>query len=138
MMMLAEWRSHWFLSTGVKHLTGECFIRSGRMMWRPETFLPVPPAGFVYYGRAPLAEVRLFPTIRYRGAFVYPKSWNPDSAEPLLSVLMMPWDLREAGVTIDELVADGWQYDQRDGGEKYVHVDELEKIEGPPPAPPPE
>ena len=79
------------------------------------------------------SETLFFPTIRYRGALVYPKKWNPDSAEPLLSVVMMPWDLREAGLSIDELVADGWQYDQRDGGEKYVHVDELEKIDGPPP-----
>ncbi|MDP1660390.1 MAG: hypothetical protein Q8L55_00610 [Phycisphaerales bacterium] len=29
--------------------------------------------------------------------------------------------------------ADGWGWDQREGGWKYFHVDELEKIEGPPP-----
>jgi hypothetical protein len=33
----------------------------------------------------------------------------------------------------EELIAHGWKWDWRDGGEKYFHVDDLEKIEGPPP-----
>lgn len=37
----------------------------------------------------------------------------------------------------ERMVADmrilGWDWDLREGGHKYIHVDELEKIEGPVP-----
>lgn len=34
---------------------------------------------------------------------------------------------------VERLRADGWGVDIMEGAFKYIHVDELEKIEGPPP-----
>ncbi len=87
-------------------------------------------------------ELRLFPEIRYHGCKVYPYGWHTTAREPMLQIfaddidaskyfkanpLANTTDLRRA------LIADGWDWDAREGGFKYVHVDELEKIEGPPP-----
>ena len=89
-----------------------------------------------------LADIRFFPEIRYRGCKVYPEWWHRESSEPLLAVLLLPSDLDFSKFflrppTLDDLQrameADGWQGDGREGWHKYVHVDELEKIEGPPP-----
>ncbi len=87
-------------------------------------------------------ELRLFPEIRYRGCKVYPEWWDRESSDPLLAVHLPPSDLDFSKFfvrppTLDDLQrameADGWQGDGREGWHKYVHVDELEKIEGPPP-----
>ena len=132
MLILCKFLEYWYLASFAPNETRRFGVRAGNCMPNHGGFLPRS-SSEVARSMDFASETLFFPTIRYRGALVYPKKWNPDSAEPLLSVVMMPWDLREAGLSIDELVADGWQYDQRDGGEKYVHVDELEKIDGPPP-----
>ncbi len=73
---------------------------------------------------------------RYR---VYPwNRWCRDSTEPVLRCLIDHGLISEGGMAeterrIKTLINDGWQWDQRVGGIKYVHVDDLEKIEGPPP-----
>jgi hypothetical protein len=86
--------------------------------------------------------IRFFPEIRYRGCKVYPVWWHRESSEPLLAVHLPPRDLDFSNFFVrppklDDLQrameADGWQGDGREGWHKYVHVDELEKIEGPPP-----
>ena len=94
------------------------------------------------WSEADPAKVRFFPEIRYRGCKVYPEWWHRESSEPLLAVHLPPRDLDFSKFfvrppTLDDLQrameADGWQGDGREGWHKYVHVDELEKIEGPPP-----
>lgn len=84
--------------------------------------------------------ITFYPEIRYRGFRVYPQAWHYESSEPLLhcymdhsEISLGGWDATKERMR--ELIEDGWQWDQRDGGNKYVYVDDLEKIEGPPPAP---
>jgi hypothetical protein len=88
-----------------------------------------------------LEQYRFFPEIRWRGCKVTPEHWKPDSAEPILHVRMMPWDLNVQSVigvedpTLGEfrtrLAELGWTYDVREGATAWLHVDDLEKVEGP-------
>lgn len=87
-----------------------------------------------------IADITFFPEIRYRGFRVYPQGWHYESSEPLLKCYMDHSEISAGGWDATKermcaLIEDGWQWDQREGGIKYVHVDDLEKIEGPPPAP---
>ncbi|MBX3351817.1 MAG: hypothetical protein KF684_02690 [Phycisphaeraceae bacterium] len=86
------------------------------------------------------SDISFYPELRYEGCKVYPwGGWRPDSAEPILGCLI--GDLRASpDETADDvrarrerLVAQGWEDGGRDGVAGYVHVDDLEKIEGPPP-----
>jgi hypothetical protein len=91
-----------------------------------------------------VSGVRFFPTILYRGCKVRPRYWHREAAQPLLLISMWIDDLilekyfvkppaNDAFAIQAAMEADGWSWDLREGGDKYVHVDELEKIEGPPP-----
>lgn len=112
-------------------------------MPRPEGFEPLPPAGAQYDGPLPWpGDIRFFPEIRYRGCKVYPEWWHRESSEPLLAVHLLRNDLDlekffvrppSFNDLLRAMAADGWQGDAREGWHKYIHVDELEKIEGPPP-----
>lgn len=42
-------------------------------------------------------------------------------------------DEREYIRLVEEKRREGWQWDIREGGFKYFHVDDIEKIEGPAP-----
>jgi hypothetical protein len=112
-------------------------------MPHPDGFEPLPPVGALLDG--PLAwpgDIRFFPEIRYRGCKVSPWAWHPTAHEPILRIdgsnldgyrLDGPFN---AGPNFDftaALHADGWEGDDYLGWYRYVHVDELEKIEGPPP-----
>ena len=41
---------------------------------------------------------------------------------------------REYARHVEAFKAEGWAWDIREGGDTYIHIDDLEKIEGPPPA----
>jgi hypothetical protein len=83
--------------------------------------------------------ITFYPELRYKGMRVYPKGWDPDSAEPILRCEKPHLaDMNLKGVHVrqafvERLRADGWHWDDREGGWKYIHVDDLEKVEGPPP-----
>jgi hypothetical protein len=83
--------------------------------------------------------VIFFPTVRHRRCVVRPIGWNTEVAEPQVLVHAMPEDIDidqyfveppSPGELWKALRADGWDWDAREGGAKYVHVDELEKEEG--------
>lgn len=80
--------------------------------------------------------VTFFPDIRYKGMQVSPMWWKKDSTEPLLMCMAgltgRENSRRECLELMEELRADGWQI-ARDETKGYVHVDNLEKIQGPPP-----
>ncbi len=142
-MILCTSQGMWFYSTGMNRIKRICWVRCGPNMPHPDGFEPLPPVGALLDG--PLAwpgDIRFFPEIRYRGCRVYPRAWHPTAHEPILKIFaddidvskyfkanpqVNTSDLRKA------LIADGWDWDAREGGVKSVHVDELEKIEGPPP-----
>jgi hypothetical protein len=108
------------------------------------------PAPFWHNYFPTLEDIALYPVIRYRGCRVWPEVWHPDAVEPLVRCRLETHDLNPASefgrhtgsgiLPYDEfaarVTADGWQWDMREGGTKYIHVDDLEKIEGPPPAGP--
>jgi len=78
--------------------------------------------------------ITFYPELRYKGAKVYPEAWVQGTTEPILRCRLMGWDAQSVGYTMEQRRADGWKYaDPRDGGTRHLHVDELEKIEGPPP-----
>ncbi|MBL1162250.1 MAG: hypothetical protein D8M52_11185 [Chlorobi bacterium] len=81
--------------------------------------------------------ITFYPTIRYKDLRVEPIAWNPDSNEPLL-LCRDSWEpdrmTDERYVELmEELKAKGWKWDAREGGQGYLHVDDLTKIEGTPP-----
>jgi len=124
----------WFLSTGINRLEKVCWVRCSPQMPHFDGFQPLPPAGAVLYGNVPLQSVTFFPEMQFRGAKVNPEFWKSDSAEPILQCRLMGWDAHSAGYSHDEQVLDGWErVGSGDGAIKWVHVDELEKLEGPPP-----
>jgi hypothetical protein len=71
--------------------------------------------------------------------------WHPTAQEPLLMVEIDPTDpdlytryFVKPPNNHDEMIRalrlEGWEvYDSREVARKYVHVDELEKVEGAPP-----
>lgn len=86
--------------------------------------------------------IRFFTELRFRGNKVYPQAWHPTAGEPLVKVFAPSISGRDyffanPPTTAEDfyraLRADGWDWSEREGGTRYCHVDELEKIEGPPP-----
>jgi hypothetical protein len=97
-------------------------------------------ANAVHDGKAidSLNSVTLYPELRYRELRVYSEAWHPESEEPLLlcymPTVMHPGEPESVwGLRRERLIEEGWEDGGRDGLKGYVHVDELEKIEGPPP-----
>lgn len=138
-MVLAEWDGNWYLSTGINSLKGQTWLRAGRRMPHPAEFKPLPPIGAVVYGPAPVAEVRFYPQLRWEGFPVWPFMWDIDSACPRLQIHMsthtLPATDERSYMELVELMrAAGWGWDIMEGGFRYVHPDELDKIEGMPAA----
>ena len=81
----------------------------------------------------------------YRGCKVKPYGWASETVEPCLIVLMEGSDLNLSTYFVKPpandplsimaaMRADGWAWDLRDNiGSRAIRVDDLEKIEGPPP-----
>jgi len=147
-MILCQWDGNWFLSTGINREKGICWLRCGAKMPHNETFQPLPPVGAQLYGHTDNPEdVVVYPEIYYRGCRVWPQAWFTESAEPILKCHATPDNFddldseyfREIARRINAqfpsevMMADGWYQIERGVFEKLIHVDNLEKIEGPPP-----
>jgi hypothetical protein len=111
-------------------------------------FGPPPGAGQYLVRQVQSTEgIQIFPQLSYRGCRVSPEYWNPETSEPVLRCFLQPEEIGPellGGAPVPDYVnqfpqflrlvqEDGWKWDMRDGGTKYIHVDDLEKIEGPPP-----
>ncbi|HNO79875.1 MAG TPA: hypothetical protein PKN33_17645 [Phycisphaerae bacterium] len=140
-MILCKFNGSWFLSTGINWKKNKCWLRCGAMMPHPETFKPLPPIGAVLSGSVEGIEgVTFYPVLNYQNYEVWPQFWHRESAEPLLhchidanTLSIGTTNSTEFRQRVQELQALSWKYELREGCEKYVHVDELRKIEGPPP-----
>jgi hypothetical protein len=138
---------NWYLSTGTNPQKQIAWLRAGAQMPHPDHFEPLPPIGSVVYGTIPLDDRLVFyPELFYHGLRVWPKFWRPDTREPILQCDAIPEDgsLDDAyfARTVerstsdhrgDPLLADGWQRWDKFAYDKDIHVDELDKIAGPPP-----
>lgn len=146
-MILCHWNGQWFLSTGINQEKGICWLRCGKQMPRPHYFQPLPPIGAQWYGNTDdVAGITFYPNIYYHGLKVWPLSWMPETNEPVLRCEAMPEQgdldseyfqeaVRRTGARSGEelLVADGWSHPDKFTYQKALHIDELEKFEGPPP-----
>lgn len=148
-MILCRYRGDWYLSTGISRERGLCTLRCSPAMPHPRDFKPLPPVGAVLYGSVPdVEEITFFPEIRRLGYPLQPVAWHTESEEPMLKCYLsnpvvgkqikefddLAKRAREYDERIVALKVDGWHWpDPREGCEKYLHVDELEKVEGPPP-----
>jgi len=83
--------------------------------------------------------IAFYPNIRYKGLHAYPENWHSTSHEPLVMCLIPSLrvfvnESKEVVQQRRELLVDhGFEDGGREGLKGYVHVDDLEKIEGPPP-----
>ena len=137
-MILCKLAQEWYLSTGIDRETGLCWLRCGLNMQHLPGFQRVTPPGMFLYGSSgDLDAITFYPDIRYKGCGGRPVMWKPDGTEPILYCEMgtpPSWSRQQREAKIAELEAEGWKWDRRDGiGRGYVHVDDLEKVEGPPP-----
>lgn len=120
-------------------------VRNGAAEWAQEhDFLRYWSGAFWHRHFPDLTGICFFPHLSVRGCRVTPWQWHPTAEEPLLMVHMdtthldlSRYFLKPPAFKGEEIMramrADGWGWDQCEGGYKYFHVDELEKIEGPPP-----
>ena len=146
-MILCRADGHWFLVTGVNNESRTCWLRCGANMPRPQHFLPLPPAGAMFYGSVHMDQVStlFYPSLRYHGLPVLPIGWDPIASDPILSVIASPSTLQalsdpyfqsiiaetDAAFPSQVMLADGWSRPDRAVFEKRLHVDELEKFVGP-------
>lgn len=151
-MILVFWNDRWFLATKARPDKQACSLTAGN--WQE-----LKPLGFIerqgstgkptdsnYQERIywtkfvpDMATLIFYPSLFFRDYQVIPwNGWHPTSEEPLLQCFIDLGEIHrgepgEGEHRIQELIDDGWQYNAREGALKYVHVDELEKAEGPPP-----
>jgi len=106
-------------------------------MPRPEDFEPIPGVIGLHGNTTEISNITFYPEIRYKGLRVYPMWWKRDAEEPILRVMAGSsggdYPPGDTAAFVEMLKAEGWQPQARDPMEGYVHVDDLEKIEGPPP-----
>ncbi|MCG3129647.1 MAG: hypothetical protein FLDDKLPJ_00381 [Phycisphaerae bacterium] len=150
-MILAKWNNAWFIASKARAETPSCSLSApdrpgldvlGFRVEERSIGMPGDPKYRHWRVRhrfmPTLRGITFYPTIRYKELRVDPIAWNPDSSEPLL----LCRDSWEPGLMTDEqyvaimeeLKARGWKWDAREGGQGYLHVDDLTKIEGPPPS----
>lgn len=138
-MILCRWNGNWYLTAGIIDNPTRCGLRCGPRMPHPSDFKPLPPVGAVVYGSTyEVDAIKFFPMVRYRGHRVDLWNFDPDREEPLLKCHIDQSEISGGGLAAtikieEELVRDGWTWQGPEGGTKYVHMDQLEKIEGPPP-----
>lgn len=139
MAILCQFEGRWYLAHFGEGIRDRCSLSVGANMPRGADFIPVNNA----FGRQleSLRGVTLFPELRYSEIRVYPWHWDKEAREPMLYCLVQPDEVVKAiGLNpaydefIDRMKRDeNWEWDVREGGGRAFHVDELEKIEGPPP-----
>lgn len=147
-MLLARKDNFWCIALRARPESRGCALRVGLHMPHEEGFKPLPPAGVLLSKQyESTLGIRFYPEIYHQGCCVAPRSWHFTSSEPLLRCVAAPSNLSEldskyhhdiaqrvrAKYPEDVLRADGWNQVERGVFEKFIHVDDLEKIEGPPP-----
>jgi|WetSurMetagenome_2_1015567.scaffolds.fasta_scaffold858665_1 hypothetical protein len=136
-LVLAQLENEWFLAAFAPHLRG-CNLSAPRQPRHNGERFQLTARGNYLWSEAPLDAVTFYPQLRYKGCGAAPVMWRQDSAEPVLycEIGTPPaWPPQERDAKIAELEGEGWKWDRRDMiGRGYVHVDDLEKTEGPPPA----
>ncbi|QOJ18146.1 MAG: hypothetical protein HRU76_11335 [Phycisphaeraceae bacterium] len=135
---LARRQSDWLLAAFAPHLRGcnlstvvsPTVAQERFQLWQGRIWVQ---------SEADPREVVFYPRLLYRGWLVTPERWHHTGAEPILLVRMGVEEISKAGglkETMEarrELETDGWDWSRMEEGLKYVHVDQLEKVEGPPP-----
>ncbi len=147
-MILARKNTYWYIAERANPQSSGCAIRVGANMPNEGGFGPPPGVGlYLVKQLESTAGLQFFPYVYYRGCRVWPEAWDRESEEPILRCLAMPNNFeditsdyfRKIGKGIgaiypgDVLRADGWEQIARGEYVKFFHVDDLEKIEGPPP-----
>lgn len=133
MTFLAKRHDEWFLGHANEYISGVNLAspripRSESSRYRKSTH-------GVYFANFRDHDVITFYTeIRYKGAKVYPEQLEYRPKKLLVLCRLMGWDAYSAGYSNEQLAADGWVgVGSGDGATRWILVDELEKIEGPPP-----
>lgn len=140
-MILCRWRDEWGIAQRLQPSSSGCSIAIrnavGPLFQR---FGFVPYVHNTYWHRSfdQMSDILFYPQLRWQGFQVTPVCWNRESTEPLVLCRMETQSLgAKSDKEYERLVADmrtmGWHWDLMEGGHKYIHVDELEKIDGPPP-----
>lgn len=144
-MILCRLDDDWFLTTGVNYERQICWLRSGVHMPHPQHFTPYVGG---HYGAVPLGSgITFYPEVRYHGLLLDPFVWDPDGPEPILHVYASPhtmadlsdpyWQATAARVggpfPSQILMAEAWTQPSMGVFHQSFHVDELDKVEGPPP-----
>jgi hypothetical protein len=147
-MLLCKKDGLWYLAVRARAENRGCALRVGPKMPNEGGFEPVPPIGALLAKQVDaVSGITFYPDIRVHGLRVFPQAWHRDSSEPQLRCALYTNEIssritefkdlakrqRIYDAHVQALQRDGWSWDAREGGEKYVHVDELEKLEGPPP-----
>lgn len=133
-MILCRWDDEWHLASRANPQTGGCSLAfrlkggapPGFELYRYKTF---------WHRYFPTFDgLAFYPITRFRNAPVFLHWWSWEVPEPLIHCRLMGWDAHSAGYTDKQQIADGWVgAGSGDGATKWIHVDDLEKIEGPPP-----
>ena len=147
-MILCRKNEYWYLAVRAMPNSKGCALRVGAQMANEGGFGPPPGAGRYLVKQVDSTEqLQWFPHLYYRGCRIWPQGWDSEREEPILRCLAIPDNFddldsdyfREVAKRVnakyagDVLMADGWQQIGRGEYVKFLHVDEVEKIEGPPP-----
>ena len=157
-MILVNWQNRWFLAQKRTTDTPSCSLTAGdwdgldSIGFKPEQRGYIKPGTSewvrwrTWHKHMPIMEgVTFYPKLRFKGLPVTPLWWKPDSEEPVLRVHMMPehkYFVQSPYYTGPEatgeenwqrLYDDDWEPAGIGEWQRWLHVDELEKIEGPPP-----
>jgi len=147
--LLAERFGSWFLAgrTSDPKWSGRFSIKAGLAMPTPLEFQWSRLNNYLHAVVEParLREFTFYPEVYYKGLPITPLWWKPDSEGPVLLAHMMPEHryfvkspyYKGPDATAEEnfnaLLEDGWEPAGIGEWTRWLHVDELEKIEGPPP-----
>lgn len=133
MTFLGKRQEEWFLGHANQYIQGvnlSCPVppRNGASLFRKSAH------GMYFANFRDPSDIMFFLDIRFRNAKVHLEYWKADTFEPVFQCRLMGFDAYAAGYSNDEQIADGWVgVGSGEGATKWLHVDELEKIEGPPP-----
>ncbi len=148
MSVLCNWRGYWALCARVDAAKDSCFISGGPWLPSEEAYPTLSRRGktIVSGTVSPLADVVFYPTVRYYGLKVSVSDfYHTDDqprlvcyADPRSEDLQSPHNraIQERHPTpypCEVLSRDGWEQPGKGEFRKIIHVDDLEKLEGPPP-----
>jgi hypothetical protein len=137
-MVLCRYQGRWCLAQSSQRWPGKIGLFMPVCIAVDNTFCLDEHNRYRYRSVDSLDGITFYPQLRYRGMGVAPVGWKSHSAEPIMQCMIgIPpaWTSQQRDAAMEQLKAEGWRWDYRDMvGEGYVHVDDLEKTEGPPPA----